>query len=194
MSEDPRVGRSRAIILAAAHEHFVRHGYLGANVDTIAAEAGVSKRTVYNIYGDKESLFRAVLERAFEISERFTRELADGMGGDLEDIAVRLVRAVLGPRVLPLRRMLIGEAGRFPELAREYYERAPGLVMRSLAAHLPAQPGLRIDDPAIAAEHFAFLVLGAPLDRGLFDPDVPADPVARALAGVAAFRRAYEDR
>jgi TetR/AcrR family transcriptional regulator, mexJK operon transcriptional repressor len=194
VTEDPRVGRSRAIILAAAHDHFVRHGYLGANVDAIAAEAGVSKRTVYNIYGDKESLFRAVLERAFEISERFTRELADGMGGDLEEIAVRLARAVLGPRVLPLRRMLIGEAGRFPELAREYYERAPGLVMRTLAAHLPTLPDLDIDDPGRAAEHFAFLVLGARLDRGLFDPEVPEDPDVHALAGVAAFRRAYGTR
>jgi len=203
-TEDPRVVRSRAIILAAAHEHFVTHGYVGANVDLLAAEAGVSKRTVYNVFGDKETLFRAVVERAVGIAERFSRELAEDFGADagpgtLEDIAVRLARSVLSPRVVPLRRLLIGESRRFPELAREYYDRAPGLVMRTLAGHLAGLPGLAVDDPDTAAEHFAFLVLGAPLDRALFDPGTdgvgaPDDLDGRARTGVAAFIRAYARR
>ncbi|GAA4682520.1 hypothetical protein GCM10023215_15690 [Pseudonocardia yuanmonensis] len=105
---------------------------------------------------------------------------------------MRLAGAVLGPRVLPLRRLLIGESRRFPDLAREYYDRAPGLVMRTLASCLREQPDLTVDDPDRAAEHFAFLVLGAPLDRALFDATAePADVETTALAGVAAFRRAY---
>jgi len=192
MSEDPRVTRSRALILAAAHTHFVTHGYVGANVDEIAAEAGVSKRTVYNIYGGKEPLFRAVVEAAIAIAERFSAALADDIAvDDLEGVAERLVGSVLSDRVIPLRRLLIGESRRFPELAREYYERAPGLVLRTLAAHLPHHPGLRIDDGEAAAEHFAFLVLGPPLDRALFDDRVPGDPLDGARAGVAVFRRAY---
>ncbi|MEU7817903.1 TetR/AcrR family transcriptional regulator [Pseudonocardia sp. NPDC049154] len=193
MPEDPRVTRSRALILAAAHDHFVAHGYVGANVDLIAAEAGVAKRTVYNIYGGKEALFRAVVEESITIAERFSRELAAGIAAEgLEGVAVRLAGSVLGPRVLPLRRLLIGESRRFPELAVEYYDRAPGLVMRTLAGHLRDQPGLAVDDPQRAAEHLAFLVLGAPLDRALFDASaVPEDLEAVALAGVAAFRRAY---
>jgi TetR/AcrR family transcriptional regulator, mexJK operon transcriptional repressor len=188
-TEDPRVGRSRALILAAALTHFVEHGYLGGNVDEIAAEAGVSKRTVYNIYGDKETLFRAVVDQAIAIAERFSAQLAaDIATDDLEGIAERLVASVLSDRVIPLRRLLIGESRRFPELAREYYDRAPGLVLRTLAEHLPTHPGLRIDDPTTAAEHFAFLVLGPPLDRALFDDELR---VPNTAAGVAAFRRAY---
>jgi TetR/AcrR family transcriptional regulator, mexJK operon transcriptional repressor len=189
LAEDPRITRSRGLILGAAHTHFVEHGYLGANVDEIAAEAGVSKRTVYNIYGDKETLFRAVVDQAISIAERFSAQLAaDIATDDLEGVAERLVASVLSDRVIPLRRLLIGESRRFPELAREYYDRAPGLVMRTLARHLPTHPGLRIADPNTAAEHFAFLVLGPPLDRALFDDEIrPPDP----KAGVAAFRRAY---
>lgn len=200
-TEDPRVVRSRAIILAAATDHFVSRGFVGANVDVLAAEAGVSKRTVYNLYGGKEKLFRAVLDEAIETAERFTSDLAAGLAvgsdldGDLERIAVRLSDAVLGGRIVPLRRLLIGEGDRFPEIARDYYQRAPGLVMDTLAgliARLADEGRLDVDDPATAAEHFAFLAMGAPLDRALFGAGRSrASNVARAKAGAAAFLRAY---
>lgn len=193
MAEDPRIVRSRALILAAAHDHFVRHGYIGTNVDLVAEAAGVAKRTVYNIYGDKETLFRAVVDEAIGIAEQFSRDLCDQIAADgLENVAAELIRAVLGPRVLPLRRMLIGEQARFPDLARAYYDRAPGLVMQTFAAYLDTRTDLAIDDTALAAEHLAFLILGAPLDRALFDASaIPTDLDARARAGVATFLRAY---
>lgn len=202
-AEDPRVVRSRVVILAAASEHFVAHGYVGANVDLIAEEAGVSKRTVYNVFGGKEQLFRAVLGEAIDIAERFSRQMSDelavgvDLAADLRAIGVRLSRAVLGGRVVALRRLLIAESRRFPEIAREYYERAPGLVMTTLATQLAAlaeQGRLHVADPMMAAEHFAFLVMGAPLDRALLGlgTDRPPDELdAVALAGVAAFLRAY---
>lgn len=201
---DPRVARSRAVILVAATEQFLANGYLAANVDEIAAEAGVSKRTIYNIFGGKEQLFRETLSGPPTTAERFSEELStrlaetDDVEAELRDVAVRLARTVLGGRIVRLRRMLIGEAGRFPELAREYYERAPGRVMTTIAEGLVRlhQRGLlRIEDARIAAEHFAFLVMGAPLDRALFVTDEsPPSPEAiehRAIQGVATFLRAY---
>lgn len=201
---DPRVARSRAVILAAATEQFLAQGYLAANVDEIAAEAGVSKRTIYNLFGGKEQLFRETLSGPSTTAERFCAELSaalaetDDVETALRDVAVRLARTVLGGRIVRLRRMLIGEAGRFPELAREYYDRAPGRVMSTLAEcfrRLHQRGLLRIDDARIAAEHFAFLVMGAPLDRALFvTDDVPPSPEAiehGALEGVATFLRAY---
>jgi TetR/AcrR family transcriptional repressor of mexJK operon len=74
---------------------------------------------------------------------------------------------------LRLRRLVIGEAGRFPELAREYYERVPGRAYEALAAAFRdlQRGGLpRVDDPMVAAQHFAWLTLGLPLDRGMFHP------------------------
>ena len=200
---DPRVLRSQAIILTAATTHFTVHGYMGANVDVIAAEAGVSKRTVYNVFGGKEQLFRAVVDNAVTIAESFSRDLADeltagdDLPADLERIGVRLATAVLDGPVVPLRQLLIGESRRFPELVSDYYRRAPERVMRTLADHLAGLSGrglLDLDDPMTAAEHFAFLVMGAPLDRALFHIDSTpsrSEIEANARAGVAAFLRAW---
>ncbi|HZE38680.1 MAG TPA: TetR/AcrR family transcriptional regulator [Stackebrandtia sp.] len=203
---DPRVARSRAVILAAASEHFLHHGYVGTSVDDVAARARVSKRTVYNIFGSKERLFREILDAAFATAERFARQTAALLidADDLEDAlvtaAVRLTRTVMDDRIVRLRRLLIGEAERFPELAREYYRRAPGHVMEVLAdtMRLLTERGvLRVDDARLASEHFAFLVMGAPLDRALFTVDdsrPSADELeARATSGVEAFLRAYRD-
>src|SRR5688500_10988714 len=52
----------RALILEAASRVFAREGFSGASIDMIAAEAGVSRQTVYILIGDKESLFAAVVE------------------------------------------------------------------------------------------------------------------------------------
>lgn len=201
---DPRVLRSRAAIVEAAIAHFAEHGYLGASLDDIALRAGVAKRTIYNLYGDKEGLFRAILGEAIETAERFSAEVATALGsttdveGELTAAARELAHAVVSGRIVPLRRLLIAEVTRFPEFARDYYDRAPGRVMAALADGLRryADRGLLVlDDPELAAEQFAFLVLGASLDRALFEgnetrPD-PELVEARARAGVQTFLRAY---
>lgn len=205
---DPRIARSRAVIVEAALEHFLRNGYVGASVDDIAAEARVSKRTVYNIFGGKEQLFREIMADALTVAEQFSAgvvtALADAEAGEVEAelraAAGTLLRTVLSPRVVRLRRLLIGEAERFPELARQYYQRAPGRVMDALAgalARLDERGQLAVDEPRLAAEHFAFLVLGAPLDRALFtageaEPEPSDEEIeTRVRAGIRVFLRAY---
>lgn len=201
---DPRVIRSRALIIEAATARFLRHGFAGTSVDDIAADAGLAKRTVFNVFGDKEALFRATVLEAIEIAERFAEQLrtdiaAPGpVAGRLHELGRALARSVLAGPVIPLRRLLVSEAARFPELALEYRRRAPELVMHAIAgllAELAAAGELRVDDPDTAAEHFAFLVMGADLDRGMFlaapEPPSPARIDARADAGVQAFLRAY---
>lgn len=69
-------------ILGAAFEEFTRCGFAGARVDEIAARAGVNKALLYRHYGDKEQLFRKVLERKMaELGEIGRR------GGDLAEAA-----------------------------------------------------------------------------------------------------------
>ena len=58
--------RTRAAILAAATTEFATHGLGGARVDRIAVAAGTNKRMLYYYYGDKEGLYLAVLEAAYE--------------------------------------------------------------------------------------------------------------------------------
>lgn len=204
-SVDPRVERSRATIMSTASEFFIARGYAGTNLDELAAAARVSKKTVYNVVGDKEQLFRRVatqaLGQAEEYSRRTATELAEitELEPGLRDAAVRLALAVLGRPVVRLRRLLIAEVERFPEFAGEYYDRGPGLVLTTLAgclARLGERGLLTVPDPAVAAEHLAFLVMGAGLDRALFLPhgtEIPADAeiTARAHAGVDVFLAAY---
>lgn len=203
-SSDPRVLRSRAALLEAATQHFLEHGYLGTNLDDVAHRAGVAKRTIYNVVGDKEALFRSVLAEATDTAEHYSSEVvatlgtSADVGTELHDAGLRLARAVLGGPVVAIRRLLIAEARRFPELAQDYYRRAPGRVMDALADALrryKERGQLVIEDPARAAEQLAFLILGASLDRALFSPDhTPDEPALieeRAHTGVEVFLRAH---
>jgi TetR/AcrR family transcriptional regulator, mexJK operon transcriptional repressor len=201
---DPRVVRSRAAVLEAATRLFLRSGFAGTSMDEIAEAAGLSKRTLYNNFAHKEDLFREVVSASITLAERFAYHAAaeledpDDLGAALTGLARRLAREVTGPPVVRLRRLLIGEAHRFPDLAADYYEQAPGRVMSTIATafgRLAARGRLRVDDPVRAAEQFAFLVLGPALDRALFSgQDVPPDPdlLARAADdGVRTFLTAY---
>jgi TetR/AcrR family transcriptional repressor of mexJK operon len=200
--EDPRVTRSRTLILDAAAAVFLEYGYDAAGVDAVAERAGVAKRTVYNIYGDKESLFRATLARSISTAERFAAILSestarlDDIDRDIPALGVRLAEDVLLGPVLPLRRLLVGEASRFPDIVREYRRRGPDMVLGALAeafTGLARRGILTVDDAELAAEQFAFLVMGAELDRGMFATGNPsADAVrARAQAGAQVFLAAY---
>ncbi|MFG2843862.1 TetR/AcrR family transcriptional regulator C-terminal domain-containing protein [Kitasatospora sp. NPDC048296] len=95
----------------------------------------------------------------------------------------------------------MAEAGRFPEVAADYYRRAPERTIAALAAcfqHLAARGLLRLDDPVLAAGHFAWLVLATPMDRAMFfghdDNQTPAGLERLADEGVRVFLAAYSAR
>lgn len=175
--------RKRAAIVQAATTLFLRQGYHDTGTDQIAAAASVSKQTVYNQFGDKKRLFHDIIIGVTATAERFAAGLPDELAGvrtaaDLQPALRALARhylaAVLNPQVLALRRLIIGEASRFPELAAAYYQRAPGRVLAALAdvfGRLADRGLLAVEDPAEAAEQFAYLVLGRPLDHGMFHVD-----------------------
>lgn len=201
---DPRVVRSRRAIVDAATTLFLEQGYAAARMDDIADAAGVSKRTVYNNFPNKEALFREVVMAATSLADAFVDEaarmLADAgdVAATLTELAERLAGIVTSVRVVRLRRLIIGEAHRFPDLAADYYGRAPGKVLTVLAAtfaELDRQGRLRVPDPTLAAEQFAYLTIGAPLDRALFHARGTAVDSGRltatATAGVTTFLAAH---
>lgn len=179
---DGSSGKRAAIVLAAT-ELFLAKGYDGASTDQIAAAASVSKQTVYNQFGDKQTLFHEIILGVTATAEQFAAGLPASVAAvrapeDLEpalrELARRYLAAVMNPRVLALRRLMIGEAHRFPQLAADYYERGPTHVLAALAdvfERLSLRGLLAAADPTVTAEHFAYLVLGRPLDRGMFDVD-----------------------
>lgn len=199
----------REAIVRAATSLFLRHGYQDTSTDRIAAAASVSKQTVYNQFRDKKTLFQEIILGVTATAERFANGLPDELARvradeDLEPalrgLAHRYLAAVLNPQVLALRRLIIGETNRFPELAAEYYERAPARVLAALADMFAdlRDRGLLAGDPTDAAEDFAFLVLGRALDHGMFHiDDAPVDTAKAwrtADRAVTVFLAAYRRR
>jgi TetR/AcrR family transcriptional repressor of mexJK operon len=93
---------------------------------------------------------------------------------------------------------VIGEVGRFPELGRIFYERGAGRSIAGLASafeRLGERGLLRVDDPTLAAAHFSWLIMSAPVNRAMLlgDDAIPsaAELDAYADAGVRAFLAAY---
>jgi AcrR family transcriptional regulator len=191
--------------MEAATAVFLEHGYVGASMDAIAARAEVSKPTVYKHFSDKEQLFSEIVLRTIdEVGEPFF----DWLGGlddakDLEaalgELARRLVAIVREQRLLDLRRLVIGEASRFPKLASTYFERGPGRTIETLSAEfeqLGERGLLRVGDPRQAAQQFNWLVLAEPLNRATFgvDPGRDGDLERHAEAAVRVFLAAYGSR
>jgi hypothetical protein len=99
-------------------------------------------------------------------------KLADSgeVEADLKDLARRLLGGVMQPRLLELRRLVIGEATRFPELGRTFYERGPGRTIAALTTvleRLGSRGELEVDDAARAAAHFNWLVMSEPMNRAM---------------------------
>ena len=159
--EETRSARKRGAIIAAARSAFLRQGYRGTSMDEITAAAGVSKQTVYKNFADKEQLFSQVVRITVdEVSDPVHDEVVDlgdsgDLAADLRDLARRQLRAVMQPQLLQLRRLVIAEADRFPELGRTFYDRGPGRTIASLAAtfEVLGEHGLLdVDDPVTAAD------------------------------------------
>jgi TetR/AcrR family transcriptional regulator, mexJK operon transcriptional repressor len=178
MPEVPgRSARKRATILSAGRSLFLTNGYQGTSVDQIAAAAEVSKQTVYKHFGDKQELLLAIVNEALEslvlpFLDRIARlaETAD-LEADLTALARDYLRQVLLEPGVQLRRLVVGEANRVPALALQYYEQAPAKTLAAFAdcfAVLHERGLLRAPEPVLAAEHFAFLIVGRCIDQALF--------------------------
>lgn len=202
-----RSSRKRRAILEAAAALFLRKGYLGTSMDEVAALATVSKQTVYKHFSDKERLFgEVILSTVNEASESVhgaVMALQDtgDIEADLRELASRQLALVLQPRVLQLRRLVIGEAGRFPDLGRAFYERGPGRTISALAAsfqRLIERGLLQPEDPVLAAAHFNWLIVSIPLNQSMLlgkDSPPPAAELQRyAETGVRVFLAGYGKR
>lgn len=195
----------RQAILDAAFTVFARDGYRTASVDTVAATAGVAKHTIYNHFGDKQSLFRAAVSALAD--DALARNLAavDSLRPDrdpaeaLTEVGRKLAECYCDEKSWALRRLLHSELANMPELQDIVRERATDKVNDALAdrlARLALAGHLRITDPAVAAEQFGAL-LTAPFDARsrLGTRKIPAKELAEVTQNaVQTFLRAFGNR
>jgi AcrR family transcriptional regulator len=196
----------RLSILEAAAKVFCREGFAGASIDLIAAEACVSRQTVYNHAGDKESLFIAVVkditERTnaglFETLDTFPDRPLD-LEAELVAFARRLAANCMCSREgMMLRRLIQNEGARYPKLFGAWLEHGPGRAFAAIGARLAklAHAGyLDVDDPDRAARQLVALV-NAELQSSILLGIAPAAAQIEeaALSAVRTFLRAYARR
>ncbi len=192
-----RILRERRI-LDAALVVFSQKGFVSASMDDIAAEAGLTKPTLYQYFPSKDELFTAMMtEERDHMLESFEYPCASGMVAELYAFSWHYADVVLRPDMLNLARLIIGEAQRLPDIGRAYQASGPDRVLAGMIAYLERQrsAGLIVfDDAELAAEDLWGLILSAPRNRALHIPDAVPDraTIERYIRnGLHVFLRAY---
>lgn len=186
-------------ILNTGWELFLARGFENVSMEAIAAEAGVSKVTVYKHYPDKVTLFEAAVLRATLDIEAAQRLPTDGgtLRERLERFGLGLMHFLGSPPAIAFYSVLAGELRRHPKLARRFYDLGPGRTMANLSAMIRdgvAAGEIAVDDPVEAAEMLVGAWQGLTnyrLALAIDAEDYPDRIAERVRTGVDCFLRAY---
>lgn len=198
----PKDLSKRNAILEAAKRLFLGQGFDGVSMDQIAAEAGVSKLTVYSHFGDKDSLFAAAVQAYCQQhlpSPMFAPDPAAPLRERLLAIATAFYEMISSPEAIQIHRLLCSPQVAQSPLSKMFWEAGPQRLHDEFGALLQrrVEAGeLEIDDVARAAPQFFCLAKGEPhalLMFGCGAPD-PDEVRAHLEATVTLFLRAYGRR
>ncbi len=191
----------REAILAAAAASFFEHGFAASSIEQIAADAGVSKVTIYNRFGDKRALFTAAVEQ--ECAQlRGSLEVPEIASGSLRDrltaIGEAMVTFLSRPRMVQFERRIAAETEHEPAVGQAFLAAGPLRMKKAFSALLAAMHDagdIEIDDAELAAEQFASMCKGmGDLERRFGVPDDPLRNRERIAGAVEVFCRAYARR
>ena len=154
----------RDSIVEGAGRVFLACGFVATSMDTIAAESGVSKQTIYSHFGSKDALFEAIVRQ--KCDEMMEPVAQSELRGDepqevLRSIARRFLLLILDPANTRLFKAIVAESERFPDLAKTFYRSGPRAVSDQLAAYLTEQHRegvLWVPDPKASGELFFALM------------------------------------
>ncbi|HEY1725332.1 MAG TPA: TetR/AcrR family transcriptional regulator [Steroidobacteraceae bacterium] len=169
----------RGRILEVATELFLTEGYGTTSIEAVAERAGISKRTFYHRFENKQALFAAVVHRIIE-QIRPPPDVPLVQGATLTRILRRLagliLRAALSPQAVALHRLVTAESLRFPNLARAVYDEGWAAAASTLLSDLLERElgGRRLSarQRQFAAEQFLLMVVTVPQRRimGIGEP------------------------
>lgn len=155
----------RLAFLLAARAEFLAHGYEAANVNEVVRNAGGSLATLYAQFGNKEGLFRAVMEdQHARFVADFRTDEAEGLDLEkgLEIIGLKVIKAFLKPDNLAFYRITIGEGAKFPHLLQRFIGKGGASTVRGImAAYLAShqtKDGRAVADPEASASFFLELM------------------------------------
>ena len=201
---ETRSQRKHRAIVEAATEVFLANGYSRTSMDDIARQAGVSKQTVYQHFKSKEQLLThvvtSIIAVAGERADAPIAGLADSvdLAADLRAYAREQLSAVIQPRPMQLRRLVVAEAHTFPELGRLFYELGPQSAVDQLAVvltRLHERGLLDIAEPRLAAADLNWLIMSDAINRAMLlgsdEPPTPRKINAWADHAVTVFLAAY---
>jgi TetR/AcrR family transcriptional repressor of mexJK operon len=189
----------KTAILDAAEALFVSQGYERTSVDAIAARAQVSKRTLYDHYTDKETIFRQVVERVNRalvtmVGSAIDEELVSGSQIRQALIAFchRIVDRAFSSTDYRAFRRLIAQPPSVPRLPERLTD-LPDRMLEARFTALAAEGVLHAPDPALATRHFVALTIGLALEAitDRREDTHPPDIDSIIADGVDAFLRAY---
>ena len=193
----------RAAILDAAKRLFATEGFAGASMDQIAAEAGVSKLTVYSHFGDKEALFAAAIRAKCEEMlppDLFNLELKGPLRAQLKAIASGFFALISSDEAISTHRMMLAPGNADDPLRKLFWEAGPKRTQDEFCTFLQGRVAageLDIADPERATQQFFALLKGELHGRmlcGLCARPPRGEVTAHVDAAVDMFLRAYAVR
>ncbi|HJR09949.1 MAG TPA: TetR/AcrR family transcriptional regulator [Rhodanobacteraceae bacterium] len=198
----PKDLEKRAAILEAAKRLFPQHGFEGTSMDAVAAEAGVSKLTVYSHFGGKESLFIETIRcKCDGLLPRtlFQVDVNAPVRSQLLGVARAFFGLMMSEGALGMHRTLVASSQQSPKLAKLFWEAGPMQVQAALAEMLQKEVAARqldVADTRRAASQFFALLKGEHHARMLFGCGQPSgeETEAHLEATVDMFLRAYAPR
>ena len=188
----------REAILAAAARSFFEKGFAATSIEQVAADAGVSKVTIYNHFGDKRALFAASVDRECA-TMRSSLELTSLPTGTLRQrltaIAEAMVAFLTRDEMVQFDRRIAAETERDPTIGEAFLEAGPYRMRTAFAGLLDtmvASGELAIDDTALAVEQFVSMCKGMGDLERRFGRPVDAELERKRIDGaVDVFFRAY---
>ncbi len=177
-------------VLDAALDLFIRFGFAATRVEDIARRAGLSKGAVYLYYPSKQAIMQALIERAVVPIAARAEELGRNEGDDPRRTLAAIVRMLGGgvadPRIAAIPKIIIGEAGNFPELAESYRRKVIERGLGALTAVLRrgVETGhFRALDPELAVRNVVGPLLAHLLLAQVFGLRPAGDPATAGDGG-----------
>jgi AcrR family transcriptional regulator len=148
---------TRAVITEAARHAFAANGFAGTGMDSVARAAGVSTKTLYRLFPNKQTLFEGMVTGRLDAFVSVVKLRACD-GGDVEaalaDALLVCGELILDGEVIALQRVVIGESDKFPDIAETFYNKAIMRTQGALADWLRVQVKrgtIALDDADAAA-------------------------------------------